>query len=106
MATGDYILWTYDTMNLFKKQYKVEISDIGHPESRDVDLLPAFPYKQISFSINGTAYFHDLGPFVRDFENDFPHARMINLVIEPAAGESEKLSFRMEIIALVKPNAS
>jgi Tfp pilus assembly protein PilO len=106
MATGDYILWTYDTMNLFKKNYKVEIPEIGHPTVGDVDLLPSFPYKQIRFGINGTACFHDLGQFVADFENAFPHARMVNLVVEPAAGEGEKLSFRMEIIALVKSNAS
>jgi Tfp pilus assembly protein PilO len=105
MATGDYYSWTYNTMSLFKKQYKVEIPEIGHPAVGDVDLLPDFPYKQIRFSINGTAYFHDLGKFVADFENAFPHARMINLVIEPAGPDGEKLSFRMDIIALVKPNA-
>jgi hypothetical protein len=106
MATDDYNSWTYNTMSLFKKQYKVEIPEIGHPDPEDVNLLPNFPYKQIRFSINGTAYFHDIGKFVSDFENDFPHARMINLIIEPAGSESERLSFRMEIIALVKPNAS
>ena len=74
-----------------------------------MDLLPSFPYKQIQFTINGTAYYHDLGKFIADFENNFPHARMVNLVIEPASGadsSNEKLSFRMDIIALVKPNPS
>jgi hypothetical protein len=74
-----------------------------------MDLLPSFPYKQIRFAINGTAYYHDLGKFISDFENHFPHARVVNLVIEPmsnADNTNEKLSFRMEIIALVKPNPS
>jgi hypothetical protein len=93
-------------MRNFKQQYKVEIPDIGHPEVGDVDLFATFPYKQIRFSITGTAYFHDLGKFVADFENAFPHARVVNLVIEPVNGGGEKLSFRMQIIELVKPNAA
>jgi Tfp pilus assembly protein PilO len=106
MASGDLYSWTYGTMRLFKQQYKVEIPEIGHPEVGDVDLLPSFPYKQLRFTINGKAYYHDLGKFVADFENAFPHARVINLVIVPVGIETERLSFSMEIIALVKPNAS
>jgi Tfp pilus assembly protein PilO len=106
MAYGDLYSWTYGTMRLFKQQYKVEIPEIGHPEVGDVDLLASFPYKQLRFSITGKAYYHDLGKFVADFENAFPHARVVNLVIESAAGEGEKLSFRMEIIELLKPNAA
>lgn len=106
MASGDLYSWIYGTMRLFKQQYKVEIPEIGHPEVGDVDLFSSFPYKQLRFSINGTAYYHDLGKFVADFENTFPHARVLNLVIQPAAGDSEKLSFRMDIVELVKPNAT
>jgi len=106
MASGDLYSWTYGTMRLFKQQYKVEIPEIGHPAVTDVDLLPSFPYKQLRFSISGKAYYHDLGKFVADFENAFPHARVVNLAIEPVGIETEELSFRMEIIALVKPNAS
>jgi hypothetical protein len=104
MASGDYYSWTVDTMSLFKKQYKVEIPEVGHPAVGEVDLLPAFPYKQIRFSINGKAYYHDLGKFVADFENAFPHARVVNLVIDSAGGDGEKLAFRMDIIVLVKPS--
>jgi hypothetical protein len=106
MASGDLYSWTYATIRLFKQQYKVEIPEIGQPVVGDVDLFPTFPYKQLRFGINGTAYYHDLGKFVSDFENAFPHARIVNLVIDPTGVESEKLSFRMEIIALVKPNPS
>ena len=106
MATGDLYSWTYDTIRHFKQQYKVEIPDIGHPTVANVDLLPAFPYKQVQFSINGTAYYHDLGKFIADFENNFPHSRMVRLLIEPGGDIPEKLKFRMEIIALVKLNPS
>jgi Tfp pilus assembly protein PilO len=107
MASGDLYSWTYDTMRRFKQKYKVEIPEIGHPVVVNVDVLPSFPYKQIQFTVNGTAYYHDLGKFIADFENNFPHSRMIRLAIEPAGGEtSEKLSFRMDIVTLMKPNPS
>ncbi len=109
MASGDLYSWTYDTLRRFKQPYKVEIPDVGHPTIGEMDLLPAFPYKQIRIGINGTGYYHDLGRFVADFENNFPHARVVNLVVEPMAGAdggNEKLTFKMEIIALVKTNPS
>jgi len=109
MASGDLYSWTYDTIRRFKQPYKVEIPEIGHPTTGEMDLLPDFPYKQIRFTISGTAFYHDLGKFIADFENSFPHARVVHLVVEPGSsgdGNGEKLSFRMEIIALVKPNPS
>ena len=108
MASGDLYSWTYDTIRHFKHSYKVEIPEVGHPTIGELDLLPSFPYKQIQFAINGTVYYHDLGKFIADFENSFPHSRMVHLVVEPAGGtdNSEKLSFKMEIITLVKPNTS
>ena len=104
MVSGDLYSCTYGMIRNFKQQYKVEIPDIGHPEVGDVDLFAEFPYQQVRFNITGTGYYHDLGKFVADFENAFPHARVVNLVIEPAAGDSEKLSFRMQIVELIKPN--
>ena len=109
MASGDLYSWTYDTIRHFKQSYKVEIPEVGHPTIGESDLLASFPYKQIQFAINGTVYYHDLGKFVADFENGFPHSRMVRLVVEPAPSpdsNSEKLSFRMEIITLMKPNPS
>ena len=44
-----------------------------------------------------------------DFENQFPYIRVMNLSLEPASSlvssEKERLAFRMEIAALVKPGA-
>ena len=43
-------------------------------------------------------------------ENQFPHARILNLDLDlntgASTGEREKLSFKMEIVTLVKPNPS
>ena len=106
MASGDTFAWTYDTIRHFKTPFKVDPT-AGPPTTEDVDLLANFPYKQLKFTITGTAYYHDLGDFIAHFENNFPHIRMVNLALEPVGGagdDSEKLSYRMEIIALIKPN--
>lgn len=103
-ASGDPYAWTYDTMRKFKADYhRVEITTIGQPAQSDCDLIGGFPYKQIRFSITGAAFYHDMGKFISDFENKFPHCRVENLVADPN-GNAERLNFRMDIVALVKPN--
>ena len=108
MASGDPSSWIYDTIRNFKGKYKVDISvSGGQLVPGPVDLLPKFPYQQIKATVNGTAYYHDLGKFIADFENAYPHARIANLALDPAgsAGDNnEKLSFRMDIIALINPS--
>jgi len=108
MATGDNYAWTFDTIRRFKASYRVDIPTISQPALGEVDVLPQFPFKQIRVTVSGTAYYHDLGRFIADFENAFPHIRVVNIAIEPVnpteAG-NEKLSFRMDIVALVKPNS-
>ena len=106
MATGDPSAWIYDTIRNFKTRYKVDIAVNGQLSTGPVDMLPAFPYKQIKVTVSGTAYYHDLGKFIADFENTFPHARITNLNLEPVGGtsdNSDKLAFRMDIIALTNP---
>ena len=105
IASGDAYAWSYDLIRRFKANYPVVIPTIAEPTLQDVDILPDFPYRQIRTTINGTAFYHDLGRFLADFENTHPHIRITNLYLEPAAGnntEAEKLSFHFEIVALVK----
>jgi len=107
MASGDFYAWTYDTIRKFKASYRVDIPTVGQPSLGDVDVLPQFPYKQIKVTMSGTAYYHELGRFISDFENTFPHIRVVNLTIEPVSTEpgNEKLAFKMDIVALVRPNS-
>jgi Tfp pilus assembly protein PilO len=105
VASGDVYAWTYDTIRRFKSTYHLDIPTIGQPTVSDMDMLSAFPYRQVKVTISGTGYYHDLGQFVSDFENAFPHMRMVNLSIEPAnmtGANLEKLSFRVDVIALIK----
>jgi hypothetical protein len=103
VASGDLFEWTVQTMRNFKGAYRVEIPTISQPAASDCDLIANFPYREIRFTVNGTAYYHDLGKFVADFENKFPHCRVLGLSLDPS-GNGERLLFRMDIVALVKPN--
>ena len=108
MASGDLYSWMHSTIRKFSRNYKVEIPQIGSVSTpTDVNLLPKFPYKQATLNVAGTAYYHELGRFVADFENSFPLMRIVNLTLElnptPTANDRDKLAFRMDVVTLVKP---
>jgi len=106
MASGDLYSWAITTIRTFKLPYKVEIPQFSQIDGpREMSMLANFPYNQASITIGGSASFYDFGKFVTDFENQFPYARLMNLTLEPisATGSGEKLSFKVQIAALVKP---
>jgi len=108
MASGDLYAWMVSTLRRFKQPYGVDIPQIASPAVGNVSLFAKFPYKQAATSVTGTAYYHELGRFVADFENQFPSARVLNLNLVPAtasASEQEKLSFKMDLVWLVKPDS-
>ena len=107
LASGDLFAWSYDTIRRFKGGYRVEIPEIGQPALSDADIIPKSPYRQIKVALRGFGYYHDIGKFLSDMENKFPHVRLENLGMEPAAAidaSPEKLSFHVTFVALVKPN--
>jgi hypothetical protein len=113
MATGDLYSWTINAIRQFKQPYKVEIPQFSQIEGpKDTTALPHFPYQQATLTIGGNAFFYDFGRFLADFENRFPFVRIENLSLEPmpatggAKAEAERLQFRLDIVTLVKPNAS
>src|SRR5208337_368062 len=106
VASGDLYSWAINLIRTFKPGYKVEIPQVSPSVGlMDVDLVPAFPYKQTKFDLTVTAHFHDFGHFLANFENQFPHLRVLNLSMEPnpspTPDETETISFRMQIVALV-----
>ena len=113
MASGDMYSWVIATVNRFRADRKIDIPQFSREVTTEVGMFPKFPYKAALFNIRGTAHFHDLGKFIADFENTFPYLRVQNVDLEPAAQsaatgtavEPEKLSFKMEIVALINPNA-
>jgi hypothetical protein len=117
MASGDMYSWIIQTVNTFRTNYHVEIPQISRETPCEVGLIPKFPYTAVQFALRGTAHYHEFGRFVADFENRFPYMRVQKVELEPAGNTSattaaspgvddaEKLSFRMEIVALVNPNS-
>ena len=109
-ADNDKYSWVFDMIRRFTLSYKVEIPIVNQPVTGDCTLLPRFPYKQASLTLSGTGYYHDIGKFVADFENQYPHIRLLNLSLDPVSGlisdDKEKLEFKMDIVVLVRPNPS
>lgn len=109
MASGDAYLWLVNLVRQFKLGYNVDISQFSGISYPDVGLYPHFAYKQVAINVGGTAYYHDLGKFIADFENQFQHIRIQQISLEPPgvpSGDRDKLSFRMEIVALVKSGST
>ncbi len=111
VASGDLYSWVINTLRQFKSNYKVNIPQFSPISgTSEVSLLSNCPYKQATVSLSGTAHFHDLGRFVADLENQFPHMRVLNLSLElnqsPAADDQETVSFKLDIATLVKTNPS
>ncbi len=110
MASGDMYSWIFLTMNKFKANRNVDIPQFSREVATDAGILPKFPYRAVLFNVRGTAFYHDLGKFIADFENTYPYLRVQNVELEPATSSAggaatqtaEKLGFKMEIIALVK----
>ncbi len=121
MASGDMYSWIIQTVNKFREGYKVDIPQFSREVPCEVGMFAKFPYRAVQFNVRGTAFFHEFGRFLGDFENRFPYMRVQNLELEPAAlssantsgtgsastttapEDAEKLAFRMEIVALVNP---
>lgn len=111
MASGDLYSWIVTAIKQFNGPgYKVDMPQFGTPTVHSVVMLFGFPYQQASMTVAGTAYFDDFGKFLAEFENRFPYMRVQDLSLEPVgsspgatAEERERLSFHMEIVALIKP---
>lgn len=111
MASRDVYSWTVTVLRNFKQNYKqVDIPQVGQPAVGEMNLLPSFPYRQATIKVAGTATYFDLGVFIADCENEFPHFRILNLEIVPStltgAGQKGLLSFSFDLVALVNPNPS
>jgi hypothetical protein len=118
-APNDMYSWLIQTLNKFRAGHRVEIPQFGPPQMSEVGVFAKFPYHAAVFNVRGTAYYHDLGKFLADFENTFPFIRVQNIELEPAGeGTSksgsenassqesrEKLNFKLELLTLVRPVA-
>ena len=102
----DAYAWIISTLNPFIQNHKgVDGFKYSQPEVIDVGLIPGFPYKWATFHVTGSGFYHDLGKFFADLENDYPYFRIQNLEISAnvsAGTEPEKLNVAFELVAPVK----
>ena len=107
LASGDLFSWFRLMLLEFQLGHKVDIPQISPEPPGDVTLLANFPYKQETYVVRGIGFYNELGKFVADFENHFPYMRIQNLELQSSVtgnpGEDQKLSFKMDIVTLVKP---
>jgi hypothetical protein len=112
LPSGDMYSWIISTVNAFKEKYDVDIPQFSREVPTTIGVSASFPYKAAMFTLRGTAYFHELGRFISDFENTFPYMRIQNIEIEPnpagstaTPADSEKLLFKIEVVTPVNiPN--
>jgi hypothetical protein len=105
LASGDIYAWFILTLNKFLEGHKVTITRFSRETMTPIGTFPSFPYRSAMFTVVGVAFFHDLGTFLADFENQFPYFRIQNLDLSVASGgqtDKEMLSFTMEIIVLLR----
>jgi hypothetical protein len=115
---SDPYRWGYDLMRSVATNCNVEIIEVTPPQECPVGLLASFPYKALSFSVRGFAYYEAMGAFLAELENRFPFFRTQNLFMSTvtaggasAGGSSiltvrqpEQIDFRVDVVALVKPS--
>jgi len=109
MVGGDPYLWGIKALRDFEIPGQIEFTKVDPPQIAESDVPPKLPYKVASFSVTGTATYHDLGTFLANFENSYPHIQIHRLEMEPASlgtkNNDEKLSFLFEMEVRVKPGA-
>jgi Tfp pilus assembly protein PilO len=109
MPIGDPYRWLVKAFLDFPAAARVTLANIEPPHVSESALLPKVPYKTATFTLTGTAHYHDFGTFLAELENYFPHMRVRKLELSPGypgeadSAEAERLNFQLEIIALFKP---
>jgi hypothetical protein len=77
----------------------------SQPEVSEVGFIPGFPYKWATFHVDGSGFYHDLGKFFADLENNYPYFRIQNLEMSAnvsTGAEPEKLNVAFELVVPVK----
>lgn len=108
MVTGDIYLWIEKTLRDFEIRDQIEFTKYEPPQIVASEMPFKLPYKIASFAVNGSASYHDLGTFLANFENSYPHIKIRRLEMEPIligpASRDEKLSFLLEMQVFVHPS--
>lgn len=114
MASGvDLYRWSLILMEKARGGQQIEIDEVTKPQTNDIGVLAAFPYPAATFSVRGSAYYHNFGKFLADFENRYPYFRVQNIslgTLAEAGGDAtsgrvakNQLLFKMDVVVPIKP---
>lgn len=105
--------WSLLFLDRVRQGHELDIVDVKRPQLGPVRIIPQFPYRAATFTINGLAHYHDFGGFLAEFENLHPYFRVENIELSrrsTSGGEfaqrgagGEMLSFKMDIVTLLRP---
>ncbi len=107
-SPGDMFSWLTQTLNTFRLGHEIEIPQFSRETPAEVGIFVKFPYAAASFTVRGSGCYHDFGRFLAAFENAFPYIRVQDIELAPTGdigpgGRNEKLTFKMELLTLVRP---
>lgn len=107
----DTYAWLLQNMAQFLSVHRgagVTPAGISQPDISETTMMPKFAYKQATFHVKGNGYFHDIGRFVADLENEFPYVRVQNIEMSRATGvpggDPEKLGVGFDLVMLMQPS--
>ena len=114
MPSGDMYSWVILTINTFVNSFnethqaRIDIPQFSREVPCEIGMYGKFPYRAASFVLRGTAFYHEFGRFVSDFENTFPYMRIQNIELEPSPvttstnpDDAERLQFKIEVVTPV-----
>lgn len=111
IATGDPYRWLMKTLPNFYEADPVDLLNYEPPQTSDWQIYPKVPYRAVTFTVSGNAYYQDLGRLLVALENTHPYIRIKRLDLEPrhsaepGDNEDEKLTFRLEFVSMLKTNS-
>jgi Tfp pilus assembly protein PilO len=109
-SPADMFSWLTQTLNTFRLGHDIEIPQFSRETPAEVGIFAKFPYAVASFTVRGSGSYHDFGKFLAAFENAFPYIRVQDIDLTPSGdvgstGKSEKLTFKMDLLTLVRPTS-
>jgi len=110
IAAGDPYRWLMKTLPNFYEADPVDLLNYEPPVIHDWQINPKVPYRAVTFTVSGTAYYHDLGRLLMVLENTHSYIRVRRLDLEPKHSadpddkDDEKLNFRLEFDSMLRTN--
>lgn len=99
--------WMFRLATEAVKTSPVEFGDLTQPLFLETQVLSAFPYKSVAFTLTYHGHYHELGHLLAELENGYPHLRFqlvgLRPVDPPRPEQPELLTLQLKVTALVKP---